>query len=80
MADVLKGPPLAHIRMRGRVEAAEVALKPLKSPPLACVWTRGRWWCCRDFGCHRDFTLSFCSGGEVSDLSGNGRIDDENEP
>ena len=46
MADVLnhqKGPPPARIRIRGRVEAMEVALKPLKSPPLARFWTRGRW-------------------------------------
>jgi len=46
VADVLKlqkGPPLARVRMRGRVEAVEAALKPLKSPLPARVWTRGRW-------------------------------------
>jgi hypothetical protein len=46
VADVLrreKGPPPARVRMRGRVEAVEAALKPLKSPPPARVWTRGRW-------------------------------------
>ena len=26
------------------VEAVAVALKPLKSPPPACIWTQGRWW------------------------------------
>ena len=30
VADALKGPPPARVRMPGRVEAAEVALKPLK--------------------------------------------------
>jgi hypothetical protein len=65
----------------------EAALKPLKSPPPARVWTQGRWkrcrcgfGCHRGFGCRRGFTLSFRSGGEISDLSENGRIDDENEP
>jgi hypothetical protein len=43
VADVLKGPHMARVRMRGRVEAVEAALKPLKSPPPARVWTRGRW-------------------------------------
>jgi hypothetical protein len=46
VADVLKlqkGPPPARVRMRGRVEAVEAALKPPKSPPPARVWTRGRW-------------------------------------
>ena len=38
-----------------------------------------RRWCRRGFGCHRGFTLSFHSGGEVSDLSENGRRGDENE-
>ena len=45
VADMLKcqkGPPLARVRMRGRVEAVEAALKPLKSPPPARVWMRGR--------------------------------------
>jgi len=32
------------------------------------------------FGCRRGFALSFRSGSEISDLSGNGRIDDENKP
>jgi hypothetical protein len=26
------------------VEAVAVALKPLKGPPPARIWTRGRWW------------------------------------
>ena len=26
------------------VEAVAVALKPLKSPPLARIWMQGRWW------------------------------------
>ena len=71
MADVLKrqkGPPLARVRMRGRVEAVEAVLKPLKSPPPACVWTRGRWKrgsgvvVVSGVGCRRGFTLSFRSG------------------
>jgi hypothetical protein len=44
VADVLKrekGPLVARVRMRGRVEAVEAALRPLKSPPPARVWTRG---------------------------------------
>ena len=46
MADVLKrqkGPLSARVGMRGRMEAVEATLKPLKSPPPARVWTRGRW-------------------------------------
>ena len=39
-----------------------------------------RRWCCRVFGCCRGFALPFRSGGEVSGLSGDGRIDGENEP
>ena len=45
VADMLKcqkGPPLACIRMGGRVEAMEAALKPLKSPPPAHFWMQGR--------------------------------------
>jgi hypothetical protein len=79
VADVLKrqkDPPPARVRMRGRLEAAEAALKPLNSPPPARFWTQGRW----KRGGRRGFALSIRSGGEVSDLSGNGRIDDENEP
>ena len=79
VADVLKcqkDPPPARVRMRGRLEAVEAALKPLNSPPLARFWTQGR----RKRGGRHGFALSFRSGGEVSNLSGNGRIDDENEP
>ena len=41
-----------------------------------------RLWCCCGFGCRHGFALSFCSGGEVSDLSGDGKIDGDslNEP
>ena len=33
----------ARIRVRWRVEVVEAALKPLKSPPPALIWTRERW-------------------------------------
>ena len=56
----------------------EAALKPLKSPPLARVWTRGRWK--RGGGVVvvsgvvgvLSVVVSFRSGGEVSNLSGDG--------
>jgi hypothetical protein len=72
VADVLKrqkDPPPARVRMRGRLEAAEAVLKPLNIPPPARFWTQGRW----KRGGRRGFALSIRSGGEVSDLSGNGR-------
>ena len=69
------------MREGGRLQVVEAALKPLKIPPPAHVWMRGRWKKGSGVvGVSGGIVVSFHSGGEVSNLSENGRRGDENEP